>query len=171
MKRLQDPCFLRNYLISPFTEEFVFRSCMLPLVTPKLYTRTAVLTTPLFFGVAHLHHIVEGLKTNSATFGQLLAQHLFQFTYTYIFGVYSSFLFVRTGCFLPTFVIHSFCNFMGFPHIDELLTSSSLKKSKKIFIILCYVVGFVLFFQLINPLTDPSIFHNNLYSAFRNKPF
>lgn len=167
LTRLQDPCFLRNYLISPFTEEFVFRSCMLPLVTPKLFSQTAILTTPLFFGVAHLHHIVEGLKTNSASLTQLVSQHLFQFAYTYIFGVYSSYLFVRTGCFFPTFISHSFCNFLGFPHIDELLTSSGLKTSKRIVIILCYIGGVVLFFNILNPFTDPTLFNNTLYSAFK----
>ena len=86
LNKLQDFCFLRNYIVSPFTEEFVFRSCMLPLLVHNVGVSTAVFVTPLFFGLAHLHHIIEGLMFNES-FMHLLVQHLFQFTYTYIFGV------------------------------------------------------------------------------------
>lgn len=167
--RLSNMVFLRNYLISPFTEEFVFRSCMLPLLAPHMHTQAAVFVTPLFFGLAHLHHIVEGLKTNSASFAHLLAQHLFQFAYTYVFGVYSSYLFVRTGCFAPSFLIHSLCNLMGFPHVDELLSSSSSNHPPlltRLSIFACYVVGFLLFFRLLAPLTQPHFFDNHLYAKF-----
>ena len=44
---------------------------------------------------------------------------LFQFTYTTIFGMYSALLFVRTGHFAAPFIVHSYCNFMGFPDLSE----------------------------------------------------
>lgn len=165
--RMSNLVFLRNYLISPFTEEFVFRSCMLPLLVPRLGTHTSILVTPLFFGLAHLHHIVEGLMTNSGSFGHLLAQHLFQFAYTYVFGLFSSYLFVRTGCLAPSFLSHALCNFMGFPHIDELFNrSSSLTTFTRLAILACYVAGFVLFFRLLQPLTQPILFDNHIYLKF-----
>ena len=45
----------------------------------------------------------------------------FQSTYTTIFGMYSAFLFVRTGHIAAPVVAHGFCNFMGFPDFNELL--------------------------------------------------
>ena len=56
----------RNFIVGPFTEEFVFRSCMLPLLVNKLSFAQAVFITPLFSGLAHLHHIVEGYKPLAA---------------------------------------------------------------------------------------------------------
>ena len=165
--RMSNLVFLRNYLISPFTEEFVFRSCMLPLLVPRLGARTSILVTPLFFGLAHLHHIVEGLMTDSGSFGHLLAQHLFQFAYTYVFGLFSSYLFVRTGCLAPSFVSHALCNFLGFPHIDELFSrSSGLTRATRLFILAFYVAGFVLFFRLLAPITRPDLFDNHIYLKF-----
>ena len=75
----------RNYIISPFTEEFVFRSCMIPLVYPFLGTFNSMMVTPLFFGLAHLHHIIEGYVVNKLPLDVLIGQHLFQFSYTYLF--------------------------------------------------------------------------------------
>ena len=50
-----------------------------------------------------------------------LHNSLFQSTYTTIFGMYSAFLFVRTGHIAAPVVAHGFCNFMGFPDFNELL--------------------------------------------------
>ena len=163
--RSRNLSFWRNYLISPFTEEFVFRSCMLPLLVPKLRLTTSIFVTPLFFGLAHLHHIIEGLKTNTGSFSHLLVQHLFQFSYTYVFGVYSSYLFLRTGCFFTSFVCHSFCNLMGFPHLDELV-NGHLSRDGKLAVAACYFVGFTLFFCFLAPFTEQHLFGNYLYLKF-----
>ncbi len=50
----------RNYVVGPLTEEFAFRSCMLPLLlTDGVAPHKAVLVTPLLFGAAHMHHIYD----------------------------------------------------------------------------------------------------------------
>lgn len=53
--------WLRNHIVAPLSEEFTFRACMLPLLLQTFKPSTAVLITPLFFGVAHFHHIKERL--------------------------------------------------------------------------------------------------------------
>ncbi|RMZ93800.1 CAAX prenyl protease 2, partial [Brachionus plicatilis] len=111
----------KNYVISTLTEEFVFRSCMLPLLIGHMTWSNSILITPLFFGTAHLHHIYEGYKAKEMSLKFLIMRHLFQFGYTYSFGVYSSYLFLRTGSFFASFVAHSFCNLMGFPDFDGLI--------------------------------------------------
>lgn len=163
-KNFSDFCFLRNYLVSPFTEEFVFRSCMLPLLIHNLGLAKSIFLTPLFFGLAHLHHIIEGVMNNESSLKFLLVQHCFQFAYTYIFGVYSSYLFLRTGNFFASFLSHSFCNLMGFPNFAELLNEFVGKT--KLLLIVVYILGFVCFFSFIWHLTDPSLFDNHTFVEY-----
>lgn len=84
----------------------------------------------------------------------------FQFFYTSIFGIYSAFLFVRTGHFIAPFIAHAFCNHMGFPDIPDLLAQKQPKKS--IFLIL-YILGLSSWILLLPTLTDPQLFNNNLF--------
>ena len=44
-----------------------------------------------------------------------------QFTYTSLFGAYSSYLFLRTGLIYGPLVAHSFCNSMGLPNFGRAL--------------------------------------------------
>lgn len=165
-RELNDPSMWRNYIVSPFTEEFVFRSCMLPLVVPTLGPTRAIFITPLFFGLAHLHHFIEGYLNRSQPVSHLVAQNVFQFSYTYLFGIYSSFLFVRTGSFLASFLNHSFCNYMGFPNVAELVSegdnqddeneyysSGLLSKRSRVAVSLVYVAGLTSFSLLLTTLT------------------
>lgn len=160
---LKNLFFWRNYLVSPFTEEFVFRSCMLPLlVSSRFSLGSCICITPLFFGLAHLHHIIEGYKLATQPLKRLVMQHLFQFLYTYIFGLYSSYLFLRTGNMMASFFSHAFCNLMGFPNINELLNEFDGRTRNRL--IGAYVAGFVVFFFLVAPLTSPALFNNTTFS-------
>lgn len=56
--------------------------------------------TPLWFGVAHVHHAWETYKSRGRTSSALrfaMLQSSVQFTYTTLFGWYANFLFLRTG--------------------------------------------------------------------------
>lgn len=158
---LADMCFWRNYIISPFTEEFVFRSCMIPLLVQNLSFTSTVFIAPLFFGLAHLHHIIEGYFTNELPLAHLIGVHMFQFSYTYIFGVYSSFLFMRTGSLFSCFLSHSFCNFMGFPNFRQLMSDFDTKVKYSVAAV--YIIGLVMFTALVGSLTEPSLFHNKVF--------
>lgn len=158
---LTDLWFWRNYVISPFTEEFVFRSCMLPLLVQSLTNTQAILVAPLFFGMAHLHHIIEGYFVNNQALPVLIMLHLFQFSYTYVFGTYSSYLFLRTGNFFASFLSHSFCNMMGFPNFQQLLCDFNTRV--KYTILFAYVAGLVMFFTFISGLTEPLWFDNRAF--------
>lgn len=82
----------------------------------------------------------------------------FQFVYTTIFGMYSAYLLFRTGHFSSTFIVHAFCNHMGFPDLVEVTT---YKRNKKIVIVCLFFVGFVSWCFLLNPLTEPSWYYNS----------
>ncbi|KAF2755513.1 hypothetical protein EJ05DRAFT_104430 [Pseudovirgaria hyperparasitica] len=107
----------RNYIAGPVSEELIWRSLIIPLhllghITPL---RTVFLT-PLYFGIAHVHHYYEFRLTNPGVPAlPALARSLFQFAYTSLFGFYAAFVFLRTRSLLGLILAHSFCNWMGLP--------------------------------------------------------
>lgn len=159
LNAVQNLKWLRNHLVAPLSEEFTFRACMLPLLLQTFQPRLAMLITPLLFGLAHLHHIKERLRDGTAL-KIVLTVSFFQFFYTTIFGIYSAYLFVRTGHFAAPFVAHAFCNHMGFPDFQEILSQPD--RRKHIFIGL-YVLGLVSWMVLLPTLTTPSWYGNNLF--------
>lgn len=118
---------LRNFLIGPLTEEIIWRSCILSI---HHYTATSTFSwlifgTPLWFGVAHLHHAWETYRTRKAAtppnaannaLTVAILQSSFQFAYTTLFGWYANWLFLRTGSLVAPLLSHIFCNVMGFPN-------------------------------------------------------
>eukprot|EP00048_Salpingoeca_helianthica_P022905 m.21041 g.21041 ORF g.21041 m.21041 type:complete len:259 (-) comp7989_c0_seq1:87-863(-) len=133
---------LRNLVVAPITEEILFRGCIVPLMLPALGPTRAVFLSPLFFGVAHLHHVFQG---------KALLPCLFQFLYTTIFGWLTSFFFVRTGSVLGPIACHAFCNFMGFPDIAGAWTGR-----RALLLRTAYVGGLAAFAFLLFPFTEPS---------------
>lgn len=155
--------WLRNHLVAPFSEEFTFRACMLPILVPCLGVRTTIFVCPLFFGIAHLHHMIERLETNS-NLSHVLLQSIFQFIYTTLFGIYSTFLFLRTGHFASSFIVHSFCNHMGFPDFSEVL---NYPQPMRFILSAIFVAGLVLWILLLDVFTQPHIYHNHIYWNFK----
>lgn len=49
----------------------MFRACMLPMLAPCTGLGPAVFTCPLFFGVAHFHHIIEQLRFRQSSVGSI----------------------------------------------------------------------------------------------------
>uniref|UniRef100_A0A1B6HVQ7 CAAX prenyl protease 2 n=1 Tax=Homalodisca liturata TaxID=320908 RepID=A0A1B6HVQ7_9HEMI len=151
--------WMRNHVVAPLSEEFTFRACMLPLLLQCFRPTTAIFVCPLFFGIAHLHHVAERLKYGMELKKALLLS-CFQFSYTTLFGAYSAFLFVRTGHFVAPFLAHAFCNHMGFPDLTELYVYKEPQRS--IIMALC-VIGLVTWCFLLDPLTSPSWYSNNVF--------
>jgi prenyl protein peptidase len=75
-----------------------------------------VFLTPLYFGIAHIHHLYEFRITHpEVPFFVAVLRSLFQFTYTSLFGFFASFVFIRTGNVYTCILAHTFCNWMGLP--------------------------------------------------------
>ncbi|EDP42134.1 hypothetical protein MGL_3383 [Malassezia globosa CBS 7966] len=149
---------LRNYIIGPCTEELVFRSCMLTSIqhlNPHVSKATLMLTPPLYFGIAHIHHAWESLKQGGFTkrAGRLAFQSsALQFTYTSVFGWYADFLFMRTGTVWAPLTAHILCNVMGLPKFSTHRNGSPMK-----YIQVCaHLTGFALFIISLMPLTSTS---------------
>ncbi|XP_073792008.1 CAAX prenyl protease 2-like isoform X2 [Danio rerio] len=162
-KRVKDLKWLRNHVVAPLTEEFVFRACIIPMLVPCTGPTSAIFISPLFFGVAHFHHIIEQLRFGQDTVFDILICAAFQFTYTSVFGVYTAFIFIRTGHLVGPVLCHSFCNRMGFPAIG-----SVLEHPQKSLILLFYQLGVLLFFILLFPFTDPTFYAQDLSGVLKD---
>ncbi|XP_001600218.2 CAAX prenyl protease 2 [Nasonia vitripennis] len=150
----------RNQVVAPLSEEWTFRACMLPLLLQCFGPTTAIFICPLFFGVAHFHHLIENTR-RGMTFKTALLRSCFQFSFTTIFGAYAAFLFAKTGHFLAPFTAHSFCNHMGFPDLSEVVAYEDPLKRAKLFSL--FVIGLVAWCLLLTPMTNPSWFSNTLF--------
>ncbi|KAF5303641.1 hypothetical protein FQA39_LY09888, partial [Lamprigera yunnana] len=155
---MQNLVWLRNHLVAPLSEEFTFRSCMLPLLLQSFSPMTAIFICPLFFGVAHFHHMIERMR-KGLDFKSAFLVSCFHFTYTTIFGMYSAYLLWRTGHFMSTFIAHAFCNHMGVPDVQELLT---YRGSLRLLIFAIFIIGLILWCCLLNSLTEPAWYSNYL---------
>ena len=117
----------RNIVIAPASEELVFRSCTIAVyLVARVDPVRIVFVTPLVFGFAHVHHLLEFLQSRTAPGKKLpplqawvvgLVRTAFQFTYTALFGFFAAFVYLRTGNMWATLAAHSFCNWMGLPRV------------------------------------------------------
>nr|CAB3265497.1 CAAX prenyl protease 2-like [Phallusia mammillata] len=156
---ITDIMIWRNYIVAPLSEELVFRGCMMPILVPAFGQFTSILLAPWFFGLAHLHHAAEMYMSGFHTLSSIVLSTLFQAFYTTVFGILSSFIFLRTGHLTSAVVSHAFCNIMGFPDFEN-----ALQHKQNILICCCFVAGLVLFIALLFPLTEPELFQNRLYT-------
>ena len=108
---------MRNYFIAPWTEEIIFRGCMIQvLLATGMAAKRVTLVAPLFFGIAHLHHAIQKLSNGDPP-KRVFVVTAFQFLYTSLFGSYASHAFVRVGSVLSVTLSHSYCNWMGLPDL------------------------------------------------------
>ena len=159
-RALSDLIFWRNYVVAPISEEVTFRACLVPILLGPFTRRGTVLVSPLFFGVAHLHHLVERLRSGIDARTAVVVS-LFQMAYTTVFGFYSAFLFLRTGHLAAPAVVHCFCNTMGFPDFSEVVHKPTRERN---LLLALYVTGLALFATMLFSLTEPSLYQNKIYA-------
>lgn len=142
---------LRNLVMAPITEEFCFRACMAPLFLLQGYSKKqTVFLTPVMFGVAHVHHLVEMVKFQGAKLLSATAAVAFQFLYTTVFGWYATHIFLSTGHLAGAVTVHAFCNWIGFPAIFDIASHP-----RKNTLIAAYLVGIITFISLFGSCSDP----------------
>ncbi|KAK3597340.1 hypothetical protein CHS0354_034583 [Potamilus streckersoni] len=155
--------WIRNHIVAPFSEEFIFRSCMLPLLVPIYGFGWSILICPLFFGVAHLHHMIEKVTHLKMDVDSALKQSLFQMGYTTVFGFYTAFIFLRTGHVIAPIMVHAFCNHMGFPAFNEVMAYQD--KSLRQRLMFSFGLGLILWIFLLYPMTSPFLYSNDIYNS------
>jgi len=148
----------RDYIAAPTFEELVFRGCMTwPLLSVAQWSMLRVtFVAPLFFGCAHAHHAFLKLQQYPHQKLVILLSTLFQFTYTTMFGWYSTYAFIHTGSLLSVIASHSFCNLMGLPDLSFMTYKHTTRSMDhhdcdqvlhrlRYVLIAVYVLGIVLF--------------------------
>ena len=80
-----------------------------------------------------------------------MLQVFFQFGYTTVFGWYATHIFLRTGHLAGAVAVHTFCNWMGFPAIGELM-----HHQQRNMLLATYIGGIVMFSVLMKPWTIPA---------------
>ncbi|RXW15810.1 hypothetical protein EST38_g10045 [Candolleomyces aberdarensis] len=138
---------LRTFVAGPFTEEIVFRACVLAVyhLSNSKVTRMIFLS-PLTFGLAHIHHAWDTYNRYGRTRAALrraLITSLFQLFYTTLFGFHTAYIYLRTGSILPTLTAHVFCNIMGFPDIQWEMERFPHRRRAIIFAYVLGIVGFI----------------------------
>lgn len=129
-------------------------------------TRTVILS-PIVFGLAHIHHFYEFRITNpDVPLTMALARTVLQFSYTSLFGIYETFLFICTGSLLAVILVHSFCNSMGLPRVwgrvepwwmspEE--ASGSVGTSLTVVYYVLLFAGAAAWYRALLPLTDNAL--------------
>ncbi|OZJ03301.1 hypothetical protein BZG36_02278 [Bifiguratus adelaidae] len=155
---------IRNYIMAPITEEWIFRGCMILLLHLAGFSKTYIIfVAPLYFGLAHIHHTWELFHAgggNLSAFKRAILITGFQFLYTTVFGWYASFLFMRTGNIMSVIAVHAFCNVMGFPDLGDINLLFPLAKKMTY---IAMISGLAIFAKTMYPLTDPSLYGRSLY--------
>jgi hypothetical protein len=89
-----------------------------------------ILTCPLFFALAHLHHCYEKIRQGERV-SRALTSTLIQATYTTIFGGIAALLFMRTNSVLAPIVSHVVCNLVGLPDVGFLVPPPTASRRVK----------------------------------------
>ena len=112
---------LRNYIVAPLTEEYIFRGVIFAILTPCISNAgIIILISSLLFGISHSHHYFFQSYMNMEI-NPIAA--IEQMTFTTIFGCYASLLYLRTKFIFTPILVHSFCNLMEFPDFATLFSS------------------------------------------------
>ena len=133
----------RNLVVGPVSEEVLFRSLIISLfLAGWVRGSTIVFQAPLVFGVAHLHHLNEHIITHrrqgQSYFSAVatpdiiipgLVRTLFQLGFTTLFGMFVTFIFLRTGNVYSCILIHTFCNWLGLPRLWGRVDQAVAKES------------------------------------------
>ncbi|VDN07781.1 unnamed protein product [Thelazia callipaeda] len=147
--------WIRNILLAPVTEEVAFRACASTLILQCLSSTTTIFVAPIPFALSHLHHIFDDMKRGYSKY-EAMSRRTFQMSYSYLFGAYATFLFVRTGNILAPIISHSVCNNMGLPLF--FLIKTYPKRSTRAILWFSYGTGFILWLWLLEPFTNAKLY-------------
>jgi len=147
---------LRNLLVGPILEEVTYRGIIARVVVSGgwSYWMTSIIS-PLIFGISHLHHIIDHVKSCGLTLSQAVATVTLQLGYTTLFGWYVSMVFLLTRDIKVVIFLHCFCNWMGLPTLAWLQHKNFFLRTAMMFLFCGGLFGFGWTFST---LLDPSIY-------------
>jgi membrane protease YdiL (CAAX protease family) len=110
---------LKRIVVSPFLEELFYRSVLLRfLISGGIHSRSSlVLLSPLIFSISHAHHLYVNVCERGMRFQDAFVVTAVQCTFTYIFGVFESLVFLKSQSLWVCVVAHQVANWFGFPRL------------------------------------------------------
>jgi prenyl protein peptidase len=139
---------LRDLLIAPVIEELVFRACIMQvLLSGGWQPVRAALVAPVFFGIAHVHHVCQAIVFEGRSFGQAAASQAFSMLYTTVFGALAGLLYLSTGTLASACALHAGCNWFGMPR----LTAEAKRRGMQVPVAVLWLAG--VYWSVIETLT------------------
>jgi len=140
---------IKDLIFAPFLEELIYRGVIFGLFrdcgTFSESPTQCLILLPLFFAFAHIHALWRKafeLERNELRVEILLS--IFKVVYTQIFGFYSAYVYTATGSLWAAIILHSHCNYFGFPNFGS-VTNTAYSFQRRVLFAIAYSVGVVLF--------------------------
>ncbi|XP_015787924.1 CAAX prenyl protease 2 [Tetranychus urticae] len=128
----------RSYIIGPIIEEYLYRFLLTSLLIKCYSVESTILITAILFSLSHTHHHYMALLRSGSCDWSELGVHSLS---TFLFGLYSGLLFVRTKSIVCLSLIHAFCNWMSVVRYSRLWT--------KIYKLFATLIGLISGFTLL----------------------
>ncbi|CDW91388.1 caax prenyl protease 2-like [Stylonychia lemnae] len=150
----------KNLVLVPIFEELIFRACLINIFIEAniMSMHKCVLILPIFFAVAHLHHLYRQRHLPAEQFKRAALQKVFQIFYTQVFGIYAGYIYVYTGSLWAAIALHAQCNYFGFPSFGNLF-DEEFPVLKRQIVGYLYLVGVVCFFNFFGFFMDPNYYN------------
>ena len=141
-----DMVAIRAYIVAPIFEEWVFRACMVVVLRENgMSIGNITLYSPLYFGIAHLHHAYNMVYNEKRPWKSSLLICFIQFLYTSLFGSYAAYVFCKTSNIYGIIIQHSFCNYMGLPQPSWFRNQEHYLYKYSIVLCIGYIIGVLMF--------------------------
>ena len=137
---------VRNLVLAPVCEEFIFRGCVISLLlAANLPYSALLLLSPLLFGLSHLHHLVGMMRSKGVPLPQAVAAVSFQLLHTTLFGTFAAYVYLSTGSVVACILCHAFCNWMEFPDLGWMGNPHHPAYKRRVSVAIVFIVGMVVF--------------------------
>jgi len=139
---------IRNLLFAPIIEEYYFRFCLLTILecsNPPFSFSMRLFLSPFFFGICHIHHLIQLIYYHQLPVTVAIIQTLLQLIYTTLFGGFVAFIYLKSKCLISCILIHMFCNWMGVPDVSELFQRRQMTKFNQAICRIVYCIGIAMF--------------------------
>ena len=109
------------------------------------------LISSIYFSLAHAHHLYEHVKQEGIPLARALPAVLAQVVMTFVFGMYSCYVYLSTGGLLNAVALHTYCNYLGPPNLS--FRGEPYERT----VGLAYIVGLALFWLLFFAVDLPTL--------------
>lgn len=92
--------------------------------------------------IAHLHHAINQYRYGYSL-QSIIASSALQFSYTWLFGCFSTLMLMQTTNVAGPIISHIFCNWMGLPDFASIIDRSAPRRSA--YLACSYIIGIVIF--------------------------